>query len=280
MRIDYASGAVKTVVNQVPVGDFPKADFVYTGVCEPSSSTTFTDSSTVKLGTIVSRFWDYGDGQSENRSNILAYHYYTAGTYDVRLAVTSSMGCSDTVTKPVTIYADPNVVVLKQDGSQVLYNDTVKFARGDSVFLKVNSAASYDSIIWPNHVSGPDYYLKKSGLYKVTTYRNVCSGSSRFIGYFLKHTGGTVVDTAHIMSVFTPNGDGYNDKWVIKSDKIQKPIQVWVYNRAGSLVYHSSHYNNDWTGEYNGIVLPNDTYYYVIKDETGIVFTGSITILR
>ncbi len=280
MRIDYASGAVKTVVNQVPVGDFPKVNFVYSGVCAPSSSTTFTDSSTVKTGFILSRFWDYGDGQSERRSDIFAYHYYVPGTYQVRLGVTSSLGCSDTLSKPVTIYADPDVVVLKQDGSKVLYNDTIRFARGDSIFLKVQDPATYDSILWPGHVSGPEYYLKKSGLNKVTAYRNVCSGSAQFIGYFLKNTGGTVVDTANIMSVFTPNGDGYNDKWVIRSDKIQKPIQVWVYNRAGSLVYHSSHYNNDWTGEYNGIVLPNDTYFYVIQDETNVVFTGTVTILR
>ncbi|MBE0651608.1 MAG: gliding motility-associated C-terminal domain-containing protein [Bacteroidales bacterium] len=280
MRINYASGAVKTVVNQVPVGDFPKANFVYRGVCAPSSSTTFTDSSTVKVGTIISRFWDFGDGQSEYRSDIFAYHYYAAGTHNVRLGVTSSMGCSDTITKPVTIYSDPNVVVLKGDGTRVYYDDTVKFARGDSVFLKVDNPTSYDSIIWPNDISGPDYYLKKSGIDKVTAYRNVCSGSSEFIGYFLKSAGKAVVDTAHIMSVFTPNGDGYNDKWVIKSDKIQQPIEVWVYNRAGNMVYHSSHYNNDWNGEYNGIVLPNDTYYYVIKDETGVVFTGTITILR
>jgi gliding motility-associated-like protein len=101
------------------------------------------------------------------------------------------------------------------------------------------------------------------------------------VGYFLKNPGGKVVmDTANIMSVFTPNGDGFNDKWVIKSAKIISPFEVWVYNRAGSLVYHSGNYNNDWKGEYNGAMLPNDAYYYVIKDETGTVFTGVITILR
>ena len=281
MRIDYISGAIKTKINQVPVGDFPKPDFVYTGVCSPSSSTTFTDSTTVKIGTITNRFWDYGDGQTENRSNIYAYHYYDTGTYKVRLGVLSSMGCSDTVTKTVIIYPDPHVVVLRSDGSQVLYGDTVMFVRGDSALLKVDTPTEYDSILWPGNVSGPDYYLKQAGLNKVTAYKDVCSGSSNFLGYFLKNPGGKVVmDTANIMSVFTPNGDGYNDKWVIKSGKIIPPFAVWVYNRAGSLVYHSSNYNNDWNGEYNGAVLPNDAYYYVIKDETGTVFTGVITILR
>lgn len=281
MRITYKSGAVKTKINKVPVGDYPKIKFTYSGVCSPSSSTTFTDSSTVNVGAIVNRFWQYGDGLAENRSNIHAYHYYDPGTYNVKLAVTSSFGCSDTISKSITIYADPKITVLRSDGTVVYYDDTVKFARHDSTLLKVDSASVYDSIVWPGSVHGPDYYVKKTGLARVTVYRNICAAGLEFLGYYLKNTSGKVVmDTANIMSVFTPNGDGFNDKWVIKSGKIQPPIAVWVYNRAGSLVFHSENYNNNWTGDYNGSVLPNDTYYYVIKDDTGTVFTGTITILR
>ena len=281
MRITYKSGAVKTVINKVPVGDYPKINFNYSGVCSPSVSTTFIDSSTVNVGTIASRFWKYGDGLSEYRSNIYAYHYYEPGIYDVSLAITSSLGCSDTATKTVSIYSDPKITVLRSDGTNVYNGDTVKFVRGDSTILAVDSASVYDSIVWPNEVHGPDYYVKTTGYGKVKVYRNICPDSLEFLGYYMKNTSGNVAtDTANIMSVFTPNGDGYNDKWVIESNKIQFPIAVWVYNRAGSLVYHSSHYNNDWTGDYNGAVLPNDTYYYVIKDETGTVFTGTITILR
>lgn len=281
MRIHYKSGAVKTKVNEVLVGDFPKVNFSYSGICSPGSGTTFTDSTTLNEGTITGHFWDFGDGLSKNSSSMEVNHYYSPGTYQVRLGVTSSLGCSDTVSKTITIYPNPKVVVLRSNGTQVYYDDTVKFARGDSIYLKVKSPASYDSIFWPDHISGPDYYLKKTGFSKVTVYKNTCSVSSEFLGYYLKNPSGEVVrDTANIMSVFTPNGDGFNDKWVIKSDKIQFPIQVWVYNRAGGLVYHSDNYNNDWQGNYNGVLLPNDTYYYIIKDNTGTVFTGPITILH
>jgi gliding motility-associated-like protein len=85
-------------------------------------------------------------------------------------------------------------------------------------------------------------------------------------------------------NAFTPNNDGYNDKWVIYQPGCVQQISVDVYNRWGSLVYHSDNYNNDWDGEYQNKPVADATYYYVVKpiyaDGRRPILKGSVTILR
>jgi len=282
MRVNFLSGAFKIIIHQVPVGDSPSIQFSYTGVCSPNTSTNFTDSSKVMLGTIKSWLWNYGDGKSELDSNIYTYHNYHAGNYTVKLTVTSSLGCVDSLTKPIIIYENPNILLRREDNSQVYFDDTVTFKQGDSAYLKVDQPATYDSIVWPGNAHGEVYYLKESGHFEVTAYTNVCPGFTDFYGAQQDTSGGggTAITSTDIMRVFTPNGDGYNDYFVIDSPDITQPVSLSIYNRAGSIVYESSGYNNDWKGEYRGNPLPTGTYYYVIKDAKGKKVTGAISILR
>ena len=92
--------------------------------------------------------------------------------------------------------------------------------------------------------------------------------------------GGGGETTNDIMSLFTPNGDGYNDRWIVNDPGITFPIKLSVYNRYGNKVYESNDYQNNWTGTYNNATLPQATYYYVIEDALGVIFKGPITILR
>ncbi len=287
MRLNYLSGAIKIKIHQVPVGDFPVVKFSFNGICSPNSSTNFLDSTEIKVGKAASRLWKYGDNQSELRPNVYAYHNYRPGNYEVTLIVTSSFGCTDSLTKPISIYENPTLSLRRKDNSQVYFDDTVKFSRGDSAYLKLDNPSIYDSIVWPGNSYGADYYLKTTGHFQVTGYINVCPGFTKFYGAFSGSSsgggggsGGTVTTPTQVMPVFTPNGDGYNDKFVVDSPDITQPVSLTIYNRAGRAVFETSQYNNDWKGDYNGNPLPNGTYYFVIKDATGKLFTGTISILR
>lgn len=85
-------------------------------------------------------------------------------------------------------------------------------------------------------------------------------------------------------NAFTPNNDGYYDRWNIGSQDCVLRLQVDVYNRWGSLVYHSDNYKNDWDGTYKGKPVPDATYYYIIKvfyrDNTNRMLKGNLTIIR
>ncbi len=278
MRLTFKSGNILTKVHQVPVGEKPAVDFTYSGLCSSVGNTLFTDSTTLTFGKITTRYWEYGDGRSEYRPNIYAYHQYYPGNYTATLVVTSSYGCADSLSQSFSIYGSPDIVVQRKDGSQVYYNDTITFKKGDSTYVQVRNPTDYDSIIWPPHILSPNYYVKASGEYTVEAYVNVCPGTSTFYGVAVG--GGIPVTSARAMPLFTPNGDGYNDKWVVNDKEIVSPFRLRIYNRAGSLVYSSENYNNDWKGEYNGNPLPQGTYYYVIIDKAGKKYTGALSIIR
>ncbi|GHA55997.1 gliding motility-associated C-terminal domain-containing protein [Pontibacter akesuensis] len=81
---------------------------------------------------------------------------------------------------------------------------------------------------------------------------------------------------------FTPNGDGLNDKWVIKNLALLYPrCRVTVYNRWGSPVFSSRGYTKEWDGMHNGKKLPDGTYYTIIELGDGQApMKRSVTIMR
>lgn len=64
-----------------------------------------------------------------------------------------------------------------------------------------------------------------------------------------------------IPNIFTPNGDGKNDLFVIKGLASYPGSQLLVFNRWGNEVYQSDDYQNNWDG--GG--LAEGTYYYVLN---------------
>jgi gliding motility-associated-like protein len=92
-----------------------------------------------------------------------------------------------------------------------------------------------------------------------------------------------VPTTCVVPNAFTPNADGFNDLWVVNGGCFFS-VDVNVYNRWGSLVYHAVNYQNDWDGTYQGKQLPDGTYYYVLTIHRlsggDYTRTGNVTIMR
>jgi len=84
-----------------------------------------------------------------------------------------------------------------------------------------------------------------------------------------------------IPNTFTPNGDGYNDFWEIKSLDSYPGAIVEVFNTTGSLVFRSVGYDKPWDGTMNGKQLVAGTYYYVIDPKNGRQkIAGYVTIFK
>jgi len=68
----------------------------------------------------------------------------------------------------------------------------------------------------------------------------------------------------NITEFFSPNGDGINDTWQTAAIERYPNNEVWVYSRAGLLVFNKTNYQNNWDGTQNGNPLPEGSYYYLI----------------
>ena len=86
-----------------------------------------------------------------------------------------------------------------------------------------------------------------------------------------------------ISNIMTPNGDGFNDRWVIQNIENYPDTKVLVVNREGQEVFSSDSYDNNWDGtsSKSATGLPDGTYYYIIQfKDSDKIYKGAITILK
>ena len=66
--------------------------------------------------------------------------------------------------------------------------------------------------------------------------------------------------------LFTPNGDGDNDDWVVENLTLYSSYTVDIYNRWGNKIRSYGNEFTSWDGKNRqGNSVPIGTYYYVIK---------------
>lgn len=99
--------------------------------------------------------------------------------------------------------------------------------------------------------------------YEVCNVNNVCAPATVTVDIY---DGGITAAEG-----FSPNGDGVNDKLVFKELENYPSSSLYVYTRAGQLVYESANYQNDWDGRsmrstiQKSELIPAGTYYYILK---------------
>lgn len=80
---------------------------------------------------------------------------------------------------------------------------------------------------------------------------------------------------------FTPNGDGYNDTWVISGLWQAPENTLEIFNRDQQSLYKAAPYQNEWEGTTdNGKILPAGTYVYKFTAGPGEVYMGLVSIVR
>lgn len=84
-------------------------------------------------------------------------------------------------------------------------------------------------------------------------------------------------DELFIPTVFTPNGDGYNEVFYIRNLPTESASnELIITNRWGKQVYASTDYQNNWDG---GDVA-DGVYFYRLRIGNGEVLTGWVEIMR
>lgn len=156
-----------TVTKTVVVHPAPVAGFYNDTVCAQLEM-SFTDTSTLSNGSIVSWLWYFGDGGQSSDQNPV-HTYSLGGIYTVSLVVESDMGCIDTMSKQIIVYPKPfanfNTLAACQNDENV-FIDLSLVATGSTVTewnWEFGDPAQGTSII-----QSPVYVYDTSGTYTVT----------------------------------------------------------------------------------------------------------------
>jgi gliding motility-associated-like protein len=123
------SAQVKNVQQAITLnggGIFPNFNSILASSCNLPVTDSFINTTTGP--NVKSYLWDFGDGGGFSSNIASPTHNYTAaGNYTVRLAATSTQGCSDTLNLPVNITASGNLTdftVQDTDCNNTLVNFT------------------------------------------------------------------------------------------------------------------------------------------------------------
>lgn len=99
-------GCKDTISKNVFYSPGPSANFSYVIGCQ-NTPTLFNDISTYPMeDTIVSYFWDFGDGNTSTNANP-NHSYSTSGSFIVKLKITSQNGCLDSTSQVINIPSSP-----------------------------------------------------------------------------------------------------------------------------------------------------------------------------
>ncbi len=192
-----------------------------------------------------------------------------ASDNDEDAVITASFtdACGRTVTASVTVtILDAPPITLETT------NVTVPCGP-DSLPVTVVASGGFGDLdlLWSTGDVGPTTYvqIQTGGTYVVTA-TDACGRTA---------TAESVVDVdceIIIPNVFTPNGDGYNDRFDIDGI-LGTENTVKIFNRWGQVVFEAKNYRNTWGA--NGV--SDGTYYYeVMVTREPKPLTGHVTILR
>lgn len=181
--------------------------------------------------------WSTGDQTSQ-----ITVKPLTNTTYSV---IVSNGSCSDTAS--ISLIANP--LPIPNAGADVTINDnayTQLLATGGGTYSWY-PPIGLSCINCQDPLANPKF---------TTTYCVVVTDSNGC------HNEDCVTVTYPLLfpNVFTPNGDGANDVFIIQG--LQPDIaSIKIYNRWGNIVYQSAGYKNDWEGK----GVSSGVYFYVLK---------------
>jgi gliding motility-associated-like protein len=193
------------------------------------------------------------------------------GAHNIDYIFTSTAACVDTASRTIVVKevpkadAGPDRAVLS--GGYVVLNAT---ASGTGIRVNWTPSTYIDDPKKLNPRVSPPVDIT----YTLTvTTGDGCSVSDDVFVKFLADI--------KIPNTFTPNGDGYNDRWEILSLDSYPGSVLEIYNTAGQLMYRTVGYAKPWDGTNKGRQLPAGTYYYVIDPKNGRKkMAGYVTIIR
>jgi gliding motility-associated-like protein len=184
----------------------------------------------------------------------------------------------DTAYANVIVYSPPSLVV----------DSSIVAALGATITLSALSSAQMYSW-WPEdslscvNCPNPIHVVTGNQLFWVTVVDSF--GCKAIDSIWVLGNQLCTTDLIFVPNAFTPNGDGQNDIFWVRSNSVQEIETFAIYDRWGKQLFETNDIQIGWDGTYQGKLLSPDVYgYFVIFrcPSTGekLLKKGNVTILR
>ncbi len=218
--------------------------------------------------------WSFGSNATPSSATGQQVHvqFGESGPHPVTLSVQEN-GCTGTASGTVFTYPTPNVHFTFSPASPQLVGSNISFTDQSAT-----NGVQVSSVTWLLNDStvqdgGAQWaWLNAQPGQHVVTLRYITTDgcpAEYSISYLVRP------EEVEIPNVFTPNGDGQNDRFVIRNAQYYDN-SLLIYNRWGQVVFSAENYRNQWPAQ----GLPDGTYYYIFRLEDGREYAGHVTVLR
>lgn len=240
----YDIKPITLIINTFPISDF-------------EDETKFLcKNSQVFLG-VASNFTDYlwNTGSKDDSISV-----DSEGEYSVTIKNTN--GCEKTkkfkvvLSEPATITGAVIKELSGQDNSVL-----IEYTGIGNYEFSLDGVTFQDKPLFTNTNAGTYYAVARD--------KNNCGISNSFLIYVLDYP-----------RFFTPNGDGYNDSWIIKDLTLFTSFELSIFDRYGKLLKQINQNGIGWNGMYEGRNLPADDYWFRLVYNEGKKINGNFSLKR
>ncbi len=274
------SSTVFVAVNPLPVANFSGDNLAG---CPPLCVNFRNLSTPPSSATITSGTWDFGDGSPLASLTDSTHCYTTSGLYSVTLTVTTSDGCSSSITftNYIDVFQSPVAAFVASPQPTTIMTPEITFT--DQSLNAITWSWSFgDPTDATSTLQNPTFTYADPTCYQVelTVTSNIGCSDSVIQQICIRPDVNIFVPNA-----FTPDGDGLNDVFYPVTTGINPAkFEFWIFDRWGNLVFNTTGLNKGWDGTFKGEPVQVDTYVWKINatDMLGIKHSveGKVTVIK
>jgi len=196
-----------------------------------------------------------------------------AGTYE--LMVTDQQNCSQQITVTLDDITLPPVLITNND-TTINIGESVQLHAVNATDYAWTPATGLSCINCAEPVATP----RQTTTYTVTTPTGKNCSKTDVVTVIVTFNNSLYVPTA-----FTPNKDGVNDRFVVKTKGVAV-YNIQIFNRWGQLVFSSNNVSDHWDGKFKEQLQPAGSYVYMVsysffgQENKMLKQKGTLTLVR